>query len=70
VAGLLLFWATRPTLGLYEALLSGLAYLLPLLVYVFNVTDAPLAPIILLLVFCANLRDVRAHSTPAHAGML
>ncbi|MBX9726175.1 MAG: hypothetical protein K2X09_02820, partial [Rickettsiales bacterium] len=57
-AGIVLWWAARPRLTLYETALSGMAYLLPLLVYVFNVTDAPVAPIILALVFCMILRDI------------
>ena len=55
---LLMLWATRPgTLSFYDGAITGIAYLLPLLVYVLNVTDMPLAPIFLLLLLIWSIRD-------------
>ncbi len=55
--GLVMFWAERTRLSVYDRVLTGFVYLLPLLVYVFNVTDMPIAPLFLALLFVRSLHD-------------
>jgi hypothetical protein len=61
-AALMLVWFTRPAASFYTTLLMALAYLLPLLTYLFNLVPAPLSPLILLLVFCSVLHEASANS--------
>ncbi|MFZ4541720.1 MAG: glycosyltransferase family 87 protein [Rickettsiales bacterium] len=51
-AALLLMAATK-RLNLYETILGSLIYLLPLLIYILNLIDLPIAPLLLMLLFLA-----------------
>ena len=63
-AALLLRWIERPTLNPYQSCVRNLAYLLPLLVYVLNAVDVPVAPLILLITFATTVHEVLRRTQP------
>ncbi|MFM9889196.1 MAG: glycosyltransferase family 87 protein [Rickettsiales bacterium] len=67
-AALLLRWNERGHPSMVCLLIESFAFLLPLLVYLFNLAEIPLSPVILLLVFFITVREARAHPAPTARG--